>query len=112
MIKTNILFANLVQETKELNFPISWKKNSSQKDKLLYADAELANNFRLFADISYREDIPFYGFGLCGPSKIIQVMPNEWEPSELFFDMGFFSSQKAGLQQIQSTFILLGDLSG
>jgi hypothetical protein len=111
MIKVNILFANLQQETRELRLDIPWKKNSSQKDKLLYADGQLNKGFRLFADVSYLEETPYYGFGFCGPNKLIQIMPNQWEESEFFYDLGFFSSQKQGLVEVKKLLELfhLGD---
>ena len=103
MIHKNILFANLLQNTKELKLSIPWKKFGSLKDPLLYAKAEV-NNFLFFADITYiQEDAdapptPFYGYTLTIKPVRTQVMPCVYEDSEVFFEGGFYRVQKDGLR--------------
>lgn len=103
MTAKNIIFANLIQNTKELHLNIPWKKFTSQKDKLLYAKADV-NEFSFYADLSYiqedsEEETCFYGFGLSLKPVKLPVLPNVLEDSEVIFEIGFYRSQKEGLKQ-------------
>ncbi len=101
LIKKSIYFANLLQNTKESRLQIPWKKFTSQKDPLLYAKGEV-NQFIFYADVTYvekeGEKIPLYGFSCTLKPIKLQVMPNVYEESEVFFEAGFYSSQKEGLK--------------
>ena len=97
MIHKNILFANLLQNTKELKLNIPWKKFGSQKDPLLYAKAE-TDYFMFIADISYVNDVPYYGYNCFIKPIRTQVLPNTFEEQETFFEGGFHKCQKEGLK--------------
>ena len=95
--RKRIYFANLIQNTKELKLTIPWKRFGSQKDPLLYAKAEMGN-FNFFADTSYLGEEVYYGFNCSIVPQNLQVLPLVYEEEEVFFDGGFYSSQKEGLK--------------
>lgn len=108
--KKSILFGNLVQNTKELNYKIPWKKYNSVKEPLLYAKAQLGA-FALFADLSYKNDDIYYGLLLTLPLGEIQVLPEEFEESETIFEIGFDRNQKKGLTKLALVADLLQEFS-
>jgi hypothetical protein len=106
MIPKNILFANLIQNTKELNLTIPWVRCNLKSDKKLYAKAEISN-FILLAEYTTVKDTDFYGFMLSTKPKKLQVLPGVEEETEIFFECGFFENQKRGLSyyaELRDTF--------
>ena len=97
--RKSILFANLVQNSKELGYKIPWKKFNSVKEPLLYAKAQLGS-FLLFADLSYKNEEIYYGLLLSLPLGECQIMPEEFEESETIFELGFNKNQKKGLEKL------------
>lgn len=102
MKSRNILFANLVQNTKESRLNIPWKKITTQKDPLLYAKAEL-EFFHLFADYSEDKNTSkiYFGFMCITKPSRLQVLPGVWDTSENIIECGFFDTQQKGLQYFQ-----------
>jgi hypothetical protein len=97
--RKNILFANLIQNSKELGYKINWKKLNTTKDELLYAKAEIGS-FILFADYAYRDEKIYYGLLLSLPLGQCEVLPKDFEESEVLFEIGFNENQKKGLEKL------------
>jgi hypothetical protein len=102
-IKKNIVFTNLLQNTKELKLAIPWEQIELKRDPLLYASAKI-NNFKLWADLSYLMDgdnsIPMYGFSITSEPIKLQVLPGVEEETETIIECGFFKHQKLGLKYL------------
>lgn len=99
--KKSIYFANLVQNTRELNYKIDWRRISALKEPLLYAQSEIGK-FKIMADVSvYRGEL-YYGLLLSLPLGEVEVLPGSKADSEAIFEVGFSTNQKDILKKLKT----------